>query len=368
VPIAAILPVPLPSSATSPEAWALLGVERVRVASDDALHGHHDLTPNFAQMASILADRTYRPQHRFVAVCDDRRTPESVVGHASIRLPQVGETDVAHLDLGVDPAWRRRGIGTALAAFLAERVREAGRAVVTAETAYGGVADADAETIAATTGVGSVPADDPATRFAVRHGFTLEQVERQSTLTLPVDRDHLAALSRTAAAAAGDAYRLHTWLDEIPEPWHAEYARLLTRMSTATPSGGMVQVEDPWDVARLREATARRQATGDVAVIVAAEHVPTGKLAAYTVVEFTDSRPESMIQEDTLVLPEHRGNRLGMLVKSRALETLASVRPQARRIHTWNAEENAHMLAINVALGYRPASVSAQWQRRLGRA
>ena len=93
--------------------------------------------------------------------------------------------------------------------------------------------------------------------------------------------------------------------------------------------------------------------------------VGVDELAAYTVVEFTDSRPESMIQDDTLVLPEHRGRRLGMLVKSRLLETLTSVRPQARRIHTWNAEENAHMLAINVALGYRPASVSAQWQLRL---
>ncbi|MBW9213852.1 GNAT family N-acetyltransferase [Mumia sp. zg.B53] len=360
-----IHPVLPPSSATSPEAWALLGVERVRVASDDALHGHHDLTPGFAQMASILADRTYRPQHRIVAVCDDLRTPESVVGHASVRLPQVGETDVVHLDLGVDPAWRRRGIGTALAAVLAERVRETGRTVVKAETSYGRVIDTGAETLAATTGVGSVPADDPATRFAVRYGFTLEQVERQSTLPLPVGHEHLAGLSRTAAAAAGDAYRLHTWVDEIPEAWEVQYARLLTRMSTATPSGGMEQVEDPWDVARLREATARRQATGDLALVVAAEHVPTGELAAYTVVEFTDSRPESVIQDDTLVLPEHRGHRLGMLVKCRLLETLASVRPQARRIHTWNAEENTHMLAINVALGYRPASVSGQWQLRL---
>ena len=31
-------------------------------------------------------------------------------------------------------------------------------------------------------------------------------------------------------------------------------------------------------------------------------------------------------------------------------------------MHTWNAQENAHMLAINVALGFAPASVDAEWQ------
>ena len=69
-------------------------------------------------------------------------------------------------------------------------------------------------------------------------------------------------------------------------------------------------------------------------------------------------------QEDTLVLREHRGRRLGMLVKTANLARLAEVQPGARRIGTWNAEENAHMLAINVALGFRPAGVWAAWQRR----
>jgi GNAT superfamily N-acetyltransferase len=36
----------------------------------------------------------------------------------------------------------------------------------------------------------------------------------------------------------------------------------------------------------------------------------------------------------------------------------------ARRIHTWNAEENAHMLAINVALGFRAVGVTGMWQKQ----
>ena len=72
-----------------------------------------------------------------------------------------------------------------------------------------------------------------------------------------------------------------------------------------------------------------------------------------------------MYQGDTLVLREHRGHGLGMLTKIAVLDALATVRPDAERIHTWNAQENAHMLAINVALGFRQTSVDAEWQRDL---
>lgn len=36
--------------------------------------------------------------------------------------------------------------------------------------------------------------------------------------------------------------------------------------------------------------------------------------------------------------------------------------PQVRRVHTWNAGENAWILRINLALGFREASHEASWQ------
>ena len=55
-----------------------------------------------------------------------------------------------------------------------------------------------------------------------------------------------------------------------------------------------------------------------------------------------------------------------MLVKTAQLLRLPEVRPNAARIHTWNAEENERMLKINVALGFRPTGVVGMWQKRLG--
>ncbi|WP_370616098.1 GNAT family N-acetyltransferase [Mumia sp. Pv 4-285] len=362
-----LVPVHLPASLSSSEAWALRGVVRVREAIERAIVGHADLVPDLALSAEMMADRVYRPLDRWVAVADDARTPESVVGHGSLRLPQVGETDVAIVDVGVDPRWRGRGVGTSLAELVAAEVRAAGRRVVQADTTHPRSADPDHDVLRPTTGAGTV-AVDASTRFARAHGFVLEQVEQQSTLDLPVPAGRLAGLAQEASRVAGAAYRTHVWVDEVPEEWEEQYALLMTRMTTDAPAGGMDHSEDAWDVARLRDATARRQASGRVAVIGVAEHRPSGTLAGYSVAEVMGSRPESAIQADTLVLGEHRGHRLGMLIKTSLMGALSSLRPQARRIHTWNAHENAPMIAINVALGYRPASVAAQWQLRLDQA
>ena len=54
----------------------------------------------------------------------------------------------------------------------------------------------------------------------------------------------------------------------------------------------------------------------------------------------------------TAVDPAHRGHRLGLLIKVDMLELLAGREPQVRFVQTWNGETNAHMVAINEALGF----------------
>jgi RimJ/RimL family protein N-acetyltransferase len=49
------------------------------------------------------------------------------------------------------------------------------------------------------------------------------------------------------------------------------------------------------------------------------------------------------------------------------LDLLATAEPGLDRIHTGNADGNRHMIAINEALGFRPADRFATWQLDVGR-
>jgi hypothetical protein len=70
-------------------------------------------------------------------------------------------------------------------------------------------------------------------------------------------------------------------------------------------------------------------------------------------------------QQATIVAPEHRGHRLGTLVKVALVRELQRAFPDKRVVHTENAETNAHMVAINEALGFRLTSRRGELQKRL---
>jgi hypothetical protein len=63
----------------------------------------------------------------------------------------------------------------------------------------------------------------------------------------------------------------------------------------------------------------------------------------------------------TAVNRPHRGHRLGLLIKVAMLEQLATREPQVAFTEAWNAGTNAHMVAINQALGYRPVARKNFW-------
>ena len=75
--------------------------------------------------------------------------------------------------------------------------------------------------------------------------------------------------------------------------------------------------------------------------------------------------PNVAYQSDTLVLKEHRGRRLGQLVKVANLRALLEQKPEVTRVATWNAETNAPMLRVNRAMGFRTVGSMTEWQRVL---
>ena len=91
-----------------------------------------------------------------------------------------------------------------------------------------------------------------------------------------------------------------------------------------------------------------------------------GRLVGYTSIQLPEDPPHLAFQHDTLVTREHRGHGLGLALKLANLRVLAERLPQVRTVRTWNAAENAHMLAVNTAMGFRPSGHLCTWQRHLG--
>ncbi|MEC5179997.1 hypothetical protein [Arthrobacter sp. CG_A4] len=181
-------------------------------------------------------------------------------------------------------------------------------------------------------------------------------------------REHDAAwdpLEGEALATAGAEYELLAWTGSCPEETAGQLAVLMSRMSIDTPTGELSYDPEQWDVARLRNVEDTRQRAGLTALVAAARHRGSGELAAYSVLQLTPSNPWLADQDDTLVAAGHRGHRLGMLVKLRNLRRIRAEFPAVERVFTYDAAENDHMLAINVALGFRPAGYDGEWQRAL---
>ena len=96
-----------------------------------------------------------------------------------------------------------------------------------------------------------------------------------------------------------------------------------------------------------------------------ARHRATGELAGHTVVTVDSERPELGDQHDTAVARQHRGHRLGVLLKADMVRWLAEDEPQLETIDTWNAESNDHMVFVNELLGYRIMGRELDFQRRI---
>ncbi|MFS0704313.1 GNAT family N-acetyltransferase [Cellulomonas sp. 179-A 9B4 NHS] len=375
---------PVPDATDAPDAWAYAGIAEVGRRVELDRWGWTDLHAPTAVLLGTLRANPYRDVAVWVAVTEGDGTGDGtdgtapaagdVVGYASALLPLTANTHTAQLEVAVHPDHRGRGVGTALLAAAEDHVRAAGRTTTLTWSGVRPEPEPGPGALTAPTGTGRVPADAPAVRFALARGYALEQVERYSVLELQDDpapgtagdlptADDRAALLAAARAHAGADYRTHTWRDELPEDRLDDLAELWTRMSTDVPLGGLALEEDRWDADRVRTLLDRMAQRRQHVLLTAAEHVPTGRLAAFTWLQVPIPEVPFAFQEDTLVLREHRGHRLGMLVKGVNLEAFTAWRPAARRIHTWNAQENDHMLAINVALGFRQAGVEAAWQR-----
>lgn len=302
-------------------------------------------------------DNAYTRMRIFFVRVDGRMAAKSW-----IRFEQQENLGRALLHVAVLRAYAGRGIGRALLQHAEELAAADGRSVLMSFTEHPADFDADGpDVIAPLTGTGALPAAARGVRFAAAAGYQLEQVERFSSLDLVAAAPALDGLERDARTRAA-GYELLTWTDRCPDEHVEQLAVLMSRMSTDAPTGGLSFDEETWDAARVRHVEDTWKQAGNVSLVAAARHRESGALAAYSVLELAPSKPWLAEQDDTLVAANHRGHRLGMLVKIANLRRLADY-PRVERVTTFNAAENDHMLAINVALGFRPAGWDGEWQR-----
>ncbi|MFT4109032.1 GNAT family N-acetyltransferase [Propionicimonas sp.] len=314
-----------------------------------------------------LAGTTDGRHRLFVSVPEGDGDPARGDGLAvaHVGLPEADNPHLARIGLWVRPTARGRGVGSALLAHVEREVAAQGRTVVLGWASSAPEPPAGPGALESPTGAGRVPAGGPATRLALGRGYALGQVSRQSMLPVPDELEAVVDARDTALAAAGTDYRLHVWHDDVPARWRDGLGELVARMSTDVPLGDLAWEPEIWDAARVERWLQTFAERNLHVTITAAEHVPTGVLVGYTEVMHPDPEVPFAYQGSTIVRDEHRGRRLGMALKAQNLVALRQRRPGLRRIHTDNAQENRYMLAINVALGYRPLGVMAAWQKVL---
>lgn len=365
----AVEPVPTPAAAggiPQPD-WRLHGMADLDAAHLRDVLGNTDLAETAREMATSLANQRNADKIALVAV-DPQRSGEAdaVLGSAWVHAPTSDNTHTAYIYINVRSSRRRRGIGTALWRQAMAWALEHGRTTLTTSTSQAGEPVAGEDyTLEPSTGCGRIDTREAGVQFARQVGFSLAQVERHSVQSLPVDPQIVENFRREATETAGPDYELVTWQDTVPEEWLGELVTLHTAMSRDVPHGDLDYGEEVWNAERIRYRERINNQLGRRIFNTAARHLPTGELAAHTEIYVDTHKPGVAYQENTIVLRAHRGHRLGMAVKATNLAWLQREEPSVQRVHTWNAQENEHMLAINVALGYQMASAWGEWQQKL---
>lgn len=359
----------IPASPDDP-AWNPV---RAYIAVEDAvkldLFGHLDFSTDVAAMPVFLRDTAYYAKAAWVALPDDVAPascePANGLGALWLTIPLVEDVTTVIIDLMVHPEARGRGVGTALMSLAMAEADLRGRTLLATFTSAPPAAHDAPSWLPAASGTGGVDGGTVVAGWLTRLGFTLGQTEQMSMLAL--DRSQHAAFSTLAAGAlrtAGLDYEPLTFVGPTPDDLVPGMALLHQAMSTDAPAGGLILDGQVWDADRIAHADARLAEAGKQRLRTVVRHRKTGELVAHSDLIWELARPAAIHQDDTVVRADHRGHRLGMLVKASNLVALPDANPAAERIHTWNAQENEHMLAINTQLGFQPTLVEGAWQRQ----
>jgi len=293
---------------------------------------------SLAQLTQQVGDPNPFYRHVLLGARPGTHPGGRLVGVADLGLTRQDNLHLAELEVNVLPAARRQGVGRALHDDMVRRASADGRTTFLGEA--------------------HLPADEsasPATSFAAALGFREVHREDHQVLDLPAD-------ARWATPREVAGYDVLTWADRAPDDLVDAYARMRTQMGQDVPTGEIDHAPTLITVEKIR-LEEERTASAYQHLVAVARRRSDGVLGGYSLV-FLPRGDDYVVQDDTLVMPEHRGHGLGLALKTTVLAMLRRDHADRRSVHTWNAVDNPPMQQINRELGFRPVELLLEMQRR----
>ena len=262
----------------------------------------------------------------------------TAVGALSVTLPLLDNLTAMPTEGYVHPEHRRQGVATALVGFAVDEARRRGRNRLFTETPWardGGPGDA----------------------FPMLERLGAKRVLDDYRRVLDLQARPVGPLHPVP-----DGYEVVQWVDEAPDALVDGCAYLMSRMTVDAPMGDMDYEQEKWDAVRYRDKEKTAKARNRVRLATAVVHSATGQVAGVTDIGVNRDRTSVAYQWDTIVDPDHRGKRIGLVLKTHNHRWLVDNVEGVRWINTWNAATNTYMVAVNDALGFEVAERWSEWQ------
>jgi GNAT superfamily N-acetyltransferase len=302
---------------------------------------------SFPVIAEMLAgDLRYgwdlEPAEHYLYIPDDAT---EAVGVLAVDLPTRDNLHLVWAEIVVHPDHRRRGHGSVIMNEVVRRTREASRNTIW---------------------VGTAEDDQGARKFVEGFGFSYASHDaRRRQVLADVDQAAVQRLWSVAQQQAA-AYCLERFRPPTADEILGELVEVTAAINDA-PMGDLTYEDEKFDLQRLQDFETALVGRGERAYRVIARDRQTGDVGGHTIVAIHPLRPEIAGQGDTAVARQHRGHRLGLLLKIDMMHWLAEAEPQLKIIQTWNNVDNAFMINVNEALGYRLSRIFNMYELRLDR-
>ncbi|MFB6718550.1 GNAT family N-acetyltransferase [Kribbella sp. NPDC056345] len=269
-------------------------------------------------------------------------TDGTLVGTVGLHFPKYENTDQVWFDAWVHPDHRDGTVFAELVAFAEQEARAAGRTMMglnTFDTPY-------------------------YIALAAENGYEQKAVEVNRKQDIAgLDWELVQSLYDGAVAKSAE-YELVRIKGALPDDMIEEMIAVVESINDA-PTDDLEIEDDVYSTERMRAYEEAQAKCDNTIYRLIARQKETGALAGHTVIAVERERPEMGWQHDTAVSRDHRGHRLGALLKAGMLLWLREVEPQLTRVDTWNAESNNHMISINEQLNYEIVARFLDYQKKL---